>query len=40
VTVASNRLSNEDVGIYRVGTIHAHGLASNKFAASVGTHIK
>jgi hypothetical protein len=39
VTIAANRISNEDVGIYRVGTIHAYGLPSNKFASSVTTHI-
>jgi nitrous oxidase accessory protein NosD len=39
VVVASNHISNEDVGIYRVGPITAHGLPSNKFASSVGTPI-
>jgi hypothetical protein len=39
VTVAANRISNEDVGIYRSGSITARGLASNKFASSVGIRI-
>jgi Right handed beta helix region len=39
VTVASNHIASEDVGIYRSGAIHAHGLPSNKFASSVVTRI-
>ena len=38
VIVAANRISNQDVGIYRSGTIHVHGLASNKYS-SVGVHV-
>jgi nitrous oxidase accessory protein NosD len=37
VTVAANRISNEDVGIYRSGpSVTVLGIRSNKFASTVG----
>jgi nitrous oxidase accessory protein NosD len=39
VTIAANRISHEDVGIYRVGTFHVRGLRSNKFASTVTVRI-
>jgi hypothetical protein len=40
VVVAANRISHEDVGIYRVGPIHVVGLWSNIFGSSVGVRVK
>jgi nitrous oxidase accessory protein NosD len=39
VTVASNHIADQDVGIYRSGPITANGLPSNKFASTVATPI-
>ncbi len=39
VTVSNNRIAHEYYGIFRAGTIHATGLASNVFASSVTVHI-
>jgi hypothetical protein len=39
VVVAANRISHEDVGLYRVGPINVHGLASNSFGPAVPIHI-
>ena len=36
-TIAANRISNEDVGIYTFGATKLLGLPSNKFDSSVGT---
>ncbi|HET9613386.1 MAG TPA: NosD domain-containing protein [Candidatus Limnocylindrales bacterium] len=40
VVVAANRISHENVGIYRIGPIHVIGLSSNIFSSTVGVHIK
>ena len=40
VTVAANGISNEDVGIYRIGPIHVRGLLTNRFASTVAVHVK
>ncbi len=39
VTIAANRIANEDDGIYLAGHITVHGLPSNHFASSVTTRI-
>ena len=39
VTVVGNRIANEDVGIYRSGSIDVHGLHGNFFASTVVTPI-
>jgi len=36
-TVAANRISNEDIGIYTFGATKVSGLPSNKFDSTVGT---
>ena len=36
-TVAANRISNEDIGIYTLGATKVSGLPSNKFDSTVGT---
>ncbi len=39
VTISSNYIAHEDIGIYLAGHIHAHGLPSNHFASSVTSRI-
>jgi parallel beta-helix repeat protein len=38
-TIAANRISNEDIGIYTSGAAKLSGLPSNKFDSTVGTPI-
>jgi hypothetical protein len=40
VVVSANRISHENVGIYRVGPIHVIGLWSNHFGSAVGIRVK
>jgi hypothetical protein len=39
VTVAANRIADQDVGIYRAGPVTVRGLPSNKYASSVATRV-